>query len=35
MRVEIELNNYGIKRIRQGNPLIQQDDLKQDIKKFL
>ena len=34
MRVEIELNNYGIKRIRQGNPLIQQDDLKQDIKKI-
>lgn len=34
MRVKIELNNYGIKRIRQGNPLIQAEDLKQNIKKI-
>ena len=34
MRVKIELNNYGIKRIRQGNPLIQVEDLKQNIKKI-
>lgn len=34
MRLKIELNNYGIKRIRQGNPLIQAEDLKQDIKKI-
>ncbi|MGM0166917.1 23S rRNA (-C5)-methyltransferase [Enterococcus sp. AZ135] len=32
--MKIELNNYGIKRIRQGNPLIQAEDLKQDIKKI-
>ncbi|MGG5368796.1 class I SAM-dependent rRNA methyltransferase [Enterococcus sp. AZ196] len=32
--MKIELNNYGIKRIRQGNPLIQAEDLKQNIKKI-
>ncbi|MDT2760710.1 class I SAM-dependent rRNA methyltransferase [Enterococcus xiangfangensis] len=34
MSVKIELTNYGIKRIRQGNPLIQEEDLKQSIKKI-
>ncbi|HCM85348.1 MAG TPA: class I SAM-dependent rRNA methyltransferase [Enterococcus sp.] len=34
MRVKIELTNYGIKRIRQGNPLIQEEDLRQPIKKI-
>lgn len=33
--MKIELTNYGIKRIRQGNPLIQEDDLRQPIKKIL
>lgn len=32
--MKIELTNYGIKRIRQGNPLIQEDDLRQPIKKI-
>ncbi|MGM0339444.1 class I SAM-dependent rRNA methyltransferase [Candidatus Enterococcus murrayae] len=32
--MKIGLNNYGIKRIRQGNPLIQAEDLKQNIKKI-
>ncbi|MGL9728566.1 class I SAM-dependent rRNA methyltransferase [Enterococcus sp. DIV0756] len=32
--MEIELNSYGIKRIRQGNPLIQEADLKKNIKKI-
>ncbi|OJG43634.1 hypothetical protein RV04_GL000630 [Enterococcus hermanniensis] len=31
MNVKIELNNYGVKRIRQGNPLIQVEDLKKKI----
>lgn len=34
MRVKIELTNYGIKRIQQGNPLIQAEDLKVNIKKI-
>lgn len=34
MSVKIELTNYGIKRIRQGNPLIQVEDLKQKIKEI-
>ncbi|MEG0372859.1 MAG: class I SAM-dependent rRNA methyltransferase, partial [Enterococcus sp.] len=34
MNVKIELTNNGIKRIRQGNPLIQIEDLKQNIKKI-
>ena len=32
--MKIELTNYGIKRIRQGNPLIQEEDLRQPIKKI-
>lgn len=32
--MKIELTNYGIKRIRQGNPLIQEDDLRQPNKKI-
>ncbi|MEG2644031.1 MAG: class I SAM-dependent rRNA methyltransferase, partial [Enterococcus sp.] len=31
MNVKIELNNYGVKRIRQGNPLIQVEDLKKKL----
>lgn len=34
MNVKIELTTHGIKRIRQGNPLIQVEDLKQTIKKI-
>lgn len=34
MSVKIELTNYGIKRIRQGNPLIQEEDLKQKINEI-
>ncbi len=34
MNVKIELTNYGVKRIRQGNPLIQEEDLKQTIKQI-
>lgn len=34
MRVKIELTNYGIKRIQQGNPLIQAEDLKVNIEKI-
>ncbi|MDT2673347.1 class I SAM-dependent rRNA methyltransferase [Enterococcus dongliensis] len=34
MSVKIELTNYGVKRIRQGNPLIQEEDLKQTIKQI-
>lgn len=34
MNVKIELTSYGIKRIRQGNPLIQEEDLKQKIKSI-
>lgn len=32
--MKIELTSYAIKRIRQGNPLIQEEDLKQKIKKI-
>ena len=31
MNVKIELNNYGVKRIRQGNPLIQVEALKKKL----
>ncbi|MGH1646129.1 class I SAM-dependent rRNA methyltransferase [Enterococcus gilvus] len=34
MRVKIEVTNYGIKRIRQGNPLIKEEDLAKKPKEL-
>lgn len=34
MSVKVELTNYSVKRIRQGNPLIQVEDLKQAFQSF-